>query len=70
MRIEVKLEQLIMDVFPSIMEEEPKLGLDGIPVEVWSGKLADLVVEILKETRPEYRPYCGGGADARNSKGH
>ncbi len=56
MRIEVRLERLIMDAFPSITEEEsPAVG--GVPVEVWSGKLANLVVAILKETKPSYRSY-------------
>ena len=55
--IEVKLEQLIMDAFPIIKVEKPSIGLGGVPVEIWSGTLADLVSDILKETRPDYRPY-------------
>ena len=57
MRVEVKLEQLIMDAFPVIKVEEPSIGLGGVPVEIWSGKLADLVTAILKETSPSYITY-------------
>ncbi|KKM79035.1 hypothetical protein LCGC14_1353990 [marine sediment metagenome] len=60
MRVEVKLERLIMDAFPIIMEEEYSLGLDEVPVEAWSGRLADLVTAILKMTAPDYRTYQDG----------
>ena len=56
-KLEVTLERLIMASFPVITEEETTPGLDGVPVEVWSGKLADLVTAILGETTPGYQTY-------------
>ena len=56
MRIEVKLERLIMDAFPAITEEDSPI-VDGVHLEVWSGTLANLVSSILRETSPGYTPY-------------
>lgn len=45
-RLEVRIEDLIISVFPEI--------LDGQRAD---GRLADLVVAILKEAVPTYRSY-------------
>ena len=47
MRLEVRIEQLIIDRFPVITTLSTG----------WSGNLADLVTAILKETTPEYITY-------------
>ncbi|KKK50184.1 hypothetical protein LCGC14_3127550 [marine sediment metagenome] len=44
--IEVRLEELFIETLPHLMEGDPS-----------GGKLANLVVSVLKETDPDHSPY-------------